>query len=492
MTSSPKRSQLDATDAGNAEAQTEAKMAGRLGTWSTTLIVLAFLAPLGGAVGYIPLSVGFGNGIGTPLTYVVVGAVLLIFSIGYTTLVRHVARPGAFYAYVTAGLGKHIGLGSSLLTLSAYIVCGIGFYAFGGFTIVDTVATMGGPTLPWWLGSLALFAVVATLSYRGADLNVRVMITILLTEALVIIVFDIVQFATRGMSSESVSVLSPSSLAHGSFSAAVVFGFILYLGFEVSAVYSEEMRDPTRTVARATYATVVTITVFYALSAWAYILYFGPGSAASTAAENPAGSFLVAIEGSLGGTVKDIVLVQLLTSVLASELSISNVTARYIFSLGVDRVLPPRLGRVHPKTGAPSYASVAGNSVFVAVILLTAVLGVDPVIVLSGMSGASAIAFLVMLVLVSLSVITYFRSVTTPGESRIRTLVAPALALVLILIVLLYAITNVDQITGADYAPFAYSVIAGHLLLLCGGMLLAGWLKRARPETYARIGRSQS
>lgn len=466
------------------------KMGGRLGTWSTTLIVLAFLAPLGGVVGYVPLTIGFGNGTGAPLTYVVVGVALLFFSVGYSTLVRHVGRPGAFYAYIAASMGKQLGLGASLLSLSSYVVAGIGFYTYGGIVAASTIAELGGPALPWWIGSLALCGAVAALSYRGAELNARVMITIVVFEVIVIMAFNVVQFATKGFTRESATVLNPANLTSGSLISAVVFVFVAYVGFEVSAVYFEEMRDPTKTVGRATYAAVITLSLFYLLCAWAYILYFGTDNAAAVAGADPAGSFLTAIEGSFGHVVREIVAVQLLTSVLASVLSIANVGARYIYSLGVDRVLPEQLGRVHPKTKAPSYASLAVNVVFVGAIILIAVIGMDPVVVYSGMAGASAIAFVAMLVLVSLAVIVYFRRAKNSGEPWRKTVLSPGIGLAFLLVVLVYAVTNVDQLTGPDNTGFAYVLIAGHFALLLGGIILAGWLKRARPDTYRRIGRN--
>ncbi len=467
------------------------QLGGRLGTWSTTLIVLAFLAPLGGVIGYVPLTIGYGNGLGAPLTYIVVGVALLLFAVGYSALVRTVGRPGAFYAYIAASLGRQIGLGASLLSLSAYLVAGIGFFTYGGIVTSNTVAQFGGPSgLPWWIGSLALACMVAALSYRGAEFNARVMITIVVFEVIVILAFNAVQFATKGFTRASATVLNPANLGNGSMITAIVFVFVAYVGFEVASVYFEEMRNPRKTVGRATYAAVISLTLFYVMCAWAFILYFGADNAATVAGDNPAGSFLAAIEGTFGHTVGHIVAIQLLTSVLASVLSIANVAARYVFSLGIDRVLPEQLARVHAKTKAPSSASLAINGLILGAIVLIAVTGIDPVVIYSGMAGASAIAFVAMLALVSLAVLVYFRRDNGSGESWLRTALSPGIGFVFFLVVLVYAVINVDQLTGPDYAGFAYVLISGQFTLLLAGIALARWLKHARPQTYQRIGRS--
>ena len=56
---------------------------------------------------------------------------------------------------------------------------------------------------------------------------------------------------------------------------AAVKGFI---GFESAVVFSEESREPGRTVPRATYASVAIIAGLYALSAWAMIVATGPSN----------------------------------------------------------------------------------------------------------------------------------------------------------------------------------------------------------------------
>ncbi|MCV7063790.1 hypothetical protein H7I76_32770, partial [Mycolicibacterium vaccae] len=45
---------------------------------------------------------------------------------------KFVPNPGAFYAYVTAGLGKHAGLGGAFLAIFAYWLIATATYAFLG------------------------------------------------------------------------------------------------------------------------------------------------------------------------------------------------------------------------------------------------------------------------------------------------------------------------------------------------------------------------
>lgn len=58
----------------------------------------------------MPIAILEGNGGGIPGIYILSGALLLLFSIGFITMSRYVKNSGAFYAYISAGLGNKLGL----------------------------------------------------------------------------------------------------------------------------------------------------------------------------------------------------------------------------------------------------------------------------------------------------------------------------------------------------------------------------------------------
>lgn len=90
-------------------------------------------------VGNVPIAVGFGNGAYALAGYFVATIVLImLFSIGYAAMSRHITATGAFYGYISHGLGRVIGLGAGFLTALAYIVFEasiIGIFAFFATTL---------------------------------------------------------------------------------------------------------------------------------------------------------------------------------------------------------------------------------------------------------------------------------------------------------------------------------------------------------------------
>ena len=57
---------------------------------------------------------------------------LALFSVGYVAMSRHITNAGAFYTYVTHGLGRPAGVGAAWMALLAYNALQVGFYGIIG------------------------------------------------------------------------------------------------------------------------------------------------------------------------------------------------------------------------------------------------------------------------------------------------------------------------------------------------------------------------
>ncbi len=73
------------------------------------VMIIAASAPLTVVAGGVSTNFAVTGLLGVPLSFVVLGAILLVFAIGYTAMSRHVSNAGAFYAYIAQGLGKPAG-----------------------------------------------------------------------------------------------------------------------------------------------------------------------------------------------------------------------------------------------------------------------------------------------------------------------------------------------------------------------------------------------
>lgn len=244
------------------QTTTEHRLRGRLGTGSIVFMVIAAAAPLTVIGGNAPIAIGLGNGIGAPVGFVIATVVLLLFSVGFVKMTPHVKEAGAFFSYVTKGIDGRTGLGTAFVSLLAYTAIQVGIYGYLGWAVDDLVQHFGGPAIPWGVYSLAAVALVAVLGYRHIDLSAKVLGIALVLEIGVVIVLDTVIFATGGAEGIVWDTFDPANAFAPGLSVAVLFALTGFIGFEATAVFRDEARDPERTIPRATYLAVIIIGVF--------------------------------------------------------------------------------------------------------------------------------------------------------------------------------------------------------------------------------------
>ena len=139
----------------------------------------------------------------------------------------------------------------------------------------------------------------------------------------------------------------------------LAFAFAAFMGFESTALYRAEARQPERTIPRATYGAVIFMGLFYCLVVWAVIQAFGDQNVSRRAAADPASLFFVAIERYVGPWASDVMYILIMTSVFASQIAFHNAINRYTFTLARDGLLPHELAHTHPRFGSPSIAGAS-------------------------------------------------------------------------------------------------------------------------------------
>src|SRR5689334_2498794 len=230
----------------------ETRLSGELGTTSLVLSVLAFSAPIVTVSGYIAFAIGF-VGQAAPLAWFVATAVLLIFSVGYTTMTRHIHRPGAFYAYISLGLGRVFGVGGAYLASVSYILITVGIYTFSGVTISSAVEHFGGPSVPWWVCTALGWVVITILGHFQIELSAKVLGTVMVLEVILVAIFNVFTLAKGGLNGLSLQPVNPGHFVGPGVGLALLFAFSNFIGFEATALYRDEVKTPSKTIPRATY-----------------------------------------------------------------------------------------------------------------------------------------------------------------------------------------------------------------------------------------------
>lgn len=390
---------------------------------------------------------------------------------------------GAFYTYVTHGLGRPAGIAASLVAVLAYNALQIALY--GGLGVA-AAGLLGGA---WWAWALAAWAFVAVLGVLRVDLNGRILAILLVAEIVVVLVYDAAALAHPAGGRIDLATLSPAGLTEPGVGAVLVLAVTGFIGFEAAAVFSEETKNPRRTVPVATYLAVTLIAVLYAGSSWAMSVATGADSIVAVAQRDGTETIFRLARAQLGDTFVHIGHVLFLTSLVAALLSFHNAVARYLFALGRERVLPAALGRTGRLTGAPKVASVAQSGLALAVILAYAAGGLDPLVQLFfwvGMTGG--FGALVLIASTSVAVVGFFAR-RRARENAWRGLLAPGLAAVLLAVIVALAVANFGTLLGVPAGdPLRWILPAAYLVAAAVGVGWALLLRAARPDIYRAIG----
>ncbi|QFR96891.1 APC family permease [Streptomyces tsukubensis] len=445
-----------------------------LGVLGILFLVLSAQAPLTGIAGAVPLSVALGNGPGVPAAYVAAGAVVLLFSVGFTAMSRHVVDPGAFYTYIGKGLGRTTGTGSAAVALFAYCTIQAAMYGLYGATVAHLLRVHTDLDLPWWVWALLTMALVELLGTAGIDTGTRVLAVFVVAETSILLVFAAVVLV-RGGGPEGLDVaasFSPHTVLDGAPGVAVMFAVASMFGFEATAVYGEEARSPERTVPRATYLSITLITAFFALTSWMIISAHGASHAAADAGkaleDGDSSAFVFQpIADRLGDWTGDLLPVLLATSLFAGILAFHNSANRYLFSLGRERRLPHVLCTLN-RRGAPWTAGVAQTAIAVLLVVPFALAGRDPVVTLfSWFSGVAVLAIMLLYFLTSVSVVVYFRR-HRPDRRRWNTTVAPSLGALGIAGAIWLVLANLTTLIGGDRTTATWLALTIPVVWLLG------------------------
>ncbi|MFE5702293.1 APC family permease [Rhodococcus koreensis] len=437
----------------------------------------------------LPITIGYGNGIGAPMAYIGAAILAALFAVGFLKMARHVKNPGGFYSFVSVGLGREVGLGASFLAFICYYLLMLGAYTYMGIAVRDLVTDMfHGPTISWWVWTLALLLVVAVLGYMKLDVSARVLTWLLAAETVVVIVHDVLVVVHGGAEGLTSNSLLPSNIFSGSIGLALLFAMLCMSGFEATVIFRDETRDPDRTIPRAVYGFIAVAGVLYSVTAWAVIVGLGESTAVATIAADPTRTFMQTTQMYMGTVGVHVVIVLLNTSLLASILATHNVLSRYAFNLGVDGILPRRLGNVHRVQGSPHVASIAVSIASLLGVLPVIVFHAAPEIVYAQFAGAFGYALILLLMITNIAIAVYLIRKRPEGAGVWHRMIAPGLTFVGLGVALYLATTNIDLLITAGDGVVA-SLLGTLYGVVVAGVLLAIFLKRRRPETYARIGR---
>jgi amino acid transporter len=440
---------------------------------------IAFLVPL--VVGIISAT---GQGAGNAASLSVLIAAVGVIGLGWIVAeyTRKIQAAGSLYDYVTDGLGVRVGAAAGWLYYAGMLALGAGILPMIGGTIHDTIQGEFNRTpLPYWGWDILLLVVVGTIIYLGVALSTRVQLTLALISVTVVLVFSVYVIVKSGGVHHITSGFSPSgSPTHwkGVF-FGVLYGVLLFTGFETSANLGEETDRPERNIPRAVLISVMVIAGFYIIGSFAQVSGFHFNL--NTIGKN-AGAPLFTLAGPSGAGgyagvgIRRLVELVVVFDMIAVLVGCAVSASRGVFALARDHRMPAPLARIS-RRGTPSGASafvMVAYAIVIALVTWTTVFAIpknpEYFSMFSFMSTFGGFAIAVIYLFIAVGALRGLRSSGKTWQLYLASLVG--------------GLVTIAAIYGAIYkvtAPTVWAPYAGVGVLVVG--FIATWLMPVKPKS---------
>jgi amino acid transporter len=246
-----------------------------------------------------------------------------------------------------------------------------------GGTIHDTIQSEFNITpLPESVWDLILVVGLAAVLYLGVALSTRAQLALALISFGAVLIFCLYVIIKLGGGNHIDTAFKPSSSPQGlrGVMFGVLYGVLLFTGFEAAANLGEETVHPKRDIPRAVLISVLAVTGFYIVSSYAQVAgyHFSLDALGKNSGAPLFGLAGPVSDGGFGSVaVRRLIELVVVFDMLAVMIGCATSATRGLFALARDRRLPTPMARISQRRGTPLVASAVVVAVHVVVIILT-------------------------------------------------------------------------------------------------------------------------
>ncbi|HWL91220.1 MAG TPA: APC family permease [Actinomycetota bacterium] len=314
---------------------------------------VGLIGPVFSAAFLIPLIAGFnfsGEGAGIATPFAVILAAIGVLALGWIVAqyAKRVHAAGSLYDYVTMGFGSRVGGWAGWIYYGGTLLLSSAIAVLVGWFLRDNVlpAFEIDPIMPSWAWSLIYVGIVFLILAAGVQISTRVQLLLALVSVVVVLAFFINVIVNAP--ENSLKAFNPAEAPnYTGILFGVLYGVLIFVGFETAANLAEEAEAPKRAIPRAVLLSVAIVSVFYVIAAYAQVAGFGFDVAVLTSPEVAAAPLFALgspdAAGGYGGSsdlMLKVLLVVVLLDVMAVGLGAATATTRGLFALARDRKIP--------------------------------------------------------------------------------------------------------------------------------------------------------
>lgn len=312
---------------------------------------------IGGGIFRLPAAAAQELGAAAPIAFVICATAMALIVLCFAEAGSRVSLTGGVYAYVEVAFGPFVGFLTGVMLWAGITVATAAVSSFFGDALVALIPALAPVRAGVIVAILMAFAVLNITGVRGASRFNAVMTIAKLVPLLLFIVFGF-----GAMHADNLRWGTTPDAAHLSRASIVII--FAFLGVESALVPGAEVRDPARTVPRAIFIAMATITAIYLVIQIVAQGTLGPALAGQKTPLAEAAAV------ALGGAGRTTMLVGMAISMFGYVSGMMLAVPRALYAFGRDGFLPSAVAAIHPRFHTPHIA-IAAQALIVAAIATT-------------------------------------------------------------------------------------------------------------------------
>jgi amino acid transporter len=318
---------------------------------------IALMAPSAG-MGLNTPFVAMSAGAASPFVFIISTIGIACVGAGFYRLTKRFNDSGSVYGITKAAIGPRYGFMAGWFLLLTYVVF-IGTLLAGFATFADSLLSqVFNVNPPWVIMYLIGGAGVWILGYRKISLSAKVFLTLESVSIVLMLILALVIIFKGGAHGNSLSLrpFTPDGVSASSLGAALVFGFLTFIGFEGAAALGEESHNPSKAIPLALGAAVIMAGVIFTFVTYSQTIGYGVTASGIKAFSSAATPNTDLARTYLGNWATYITNFGAALSTFACALAASSGAGRVLFSLSRDERLSPKMSEIHPIHMSPHKA----------------------------------------------------------------------------------------------------------------------------------------
>ena len=336
-----------------------------IGLPSAMAMSLAYISPTIGVI-FITALIASKAGLASPFTFILGTVGIALMALTLANFSTRVPSAGTFYTFISQGLGSSTGFVMGWLLFFAYALQSpLNTNLFGSF-VSGLIKDNFGVDIPWWVLMTFIIAFVGALAWWSIHRSMQLDLAFVVAEVTIVGALLILILVKGGDSGQIPGAWNPGNASQGLSGIGLAFIFIVFafFGFESSTTVAEEVRRPRRNVPIALVGSVLLTGIWFCFAMYAVVVGYGKGHINALASASAPVTDLAT--RYIGHWYSIVVSLAAVSAQIAVLIAIHNANYRIFYALGRERMLPPMLGRTHPRYQTPHVAIIAYSVVALA------------------------------------------------------------------------------------------------------------------------------